>query len=119
MRGVQQLTGQSAAAGNLMIWLSLLLLAVIVAGRPALALERDADQEEIRQAECYAELYRGFDSSADPYACDGQVFMRSSAAFKCSLYVDQGFPSELMERACDLYDRGIIRTFTQGANILK
>jgi len=120
MRGALQLCGRQGTAGrNLkIIGFSLLLVAAVLTLRPAQAIERDADMEQIRATECFAELYRGFDSSADPYACDSHVFLRSSAAFKCSLFVDRGFPSELMQRACDLYDRGIIKTFTQGANFL-
>lgn len=36
-------------------------------------------------------------------------------AFRCSLYVDEGYPSDLLRKVCILYDKGIIQDFLQGA----
>ena len=62
--------------------------------------------------------YFGFETGATAEFCDALFFLPTSAAFKCSLYKDAGYPSSLMEKACLLYDRGFIQSFTQGADDL-
>ncbi len=94
----------------------LLVLAGFFAASPAAALQKDNSLQEIQRAECLAQPYLGFATGANAADCATQNFLPSSAAFKCRLYVDQGYPSAMMERACQLFDQGYRVDLQQGAS---
>ena len=85
---------------------------------PANAALQQVSLEEVRAIDCQRQTYFGFETGATAEFCDALFFLPTSAAFKCSLYKDAGYPSSLMEKACLLYDRGFIQSFTEGADDL-
>ena len=93
-----------------------LVLAGLFAASPALAIPKDTSLKEIERAECLAQPYQGFATGATPLDCATQKFLQTSAAFKCHLYIDQGYPSAMMERACQLFDQGYRVDLQQGAS---
>ena len=86
----------------------MLLSALAVVALPASAIERDATVAEIEQAACLSGPYLDLASGTVEKACESQKFLSSSAAIKCHLYVDAGYPSAMMRRACQLFDKGYV-----------
>ena len=93
-----------------------LVLAGLFAASPASAIQQDTSLEEIERAECLAQPYLGFVTGPTAVDCATARFLQTSAAFKCRLYVDQGYPSAMMERACQLFDQGYKVELQQGAS---
>jgi len=77
-----------------------------------------ASLESVKAVDCERRTYFGFESDATAERCERLFFMPTSAGFKCNLYKEAGYPSSLMKKACLLYDRGYIQSFTQGAETL-
>lgn len=74
-------------------------------GRQAGATEYAATAHQVKEANCATRLYIGLEEGSLDY-CDKIFFLPASAAIKCSLYREAGYPSRLMRNACRLYDQG-------------
>ncbi len=94
------------------------LSGLLLAGGEAEAALMAASLEAVNAADCERRTYYGFESGATAERCERLFFMPTSAGFKCNLYTEAGYPSSLMKKACLLYDRGYIQSFTQGADSL-
>lgn len=92
------------------------LLLGYAATTPASASVVAASQEDMEAAACQLEIYDARRGMADLKSCSSMLFLPTSAAFKCSLYKDSGYPSRLMKKACLLFDLGYIQSFTEGAD---
>ena len=95
------------------------LAVVLSAGlvSPAAAVERVASPVEIASSHCEHQLYQALDWSSRPAHCANDMFfLPASAALKCGLYREAGYPSGLMQKACQLFDRGVIEHFLEGAS---
>ena len=93
------------------------MIAAVFAAAPASAVERIASEAEIAVASCARDLYQGLNWGAHPDRCtDEMFFLPASAAVKCSLYHETGYPSGLMQKACQLFDQGVIERFLEGAD---
>ena len=93
-----------------------ILLLGYAATAPANAAMAVAGEGELAAAQCQLELYDGRHGMADLQSCGAMLYLPTSAAFKCSLYKDSGYPSPLMEKACLLFDLGYIQSFTKDAS---
>ncbi len=83
---------------------------------PAGAVQQVASLEEVAQDHCARQVYQGLTWGARPDQCDLGLFpLPASASLKCNLYRETGYPSSLMEKACQLFDRGLIEFFIEGA----
>jgi hypothetical protein len=92
------------------------LVLVTVVPTPADALQQVASMEEVAQDRCARQVYQGLTWGAKPDRCDQGLFpLPASASLKCNLYRETGYPSSLMRKACQLFDRGLIEFFIEGA----
>lgn len=92
------------------------LVLVTVVPTPAGALQQVASMEEVAQERCARQVYQGLTWGARPDQCDQGLFpLPASASLKCNLYRETGYPSSLMRKACQLFDRGLIEFFIEGA----
>ena len=85
------------------------ILAVVLiwqtSGRQAAATEYAATALQVEEANCATRLYLGLEEGALGH-CGQIFFLPASAAIKCSLYSEAGYPSRLMRNACRLFDQG-------------
>ena len=96
--------------------LILALALVMVSTSPVEAAWRAASVDEIANESCARQLYQGLVWGANPGFCDQGLFpLPASASLKCNLYREAGYPSSLMKKACQLFDRGLIEFFIEGA----
>ena len=93
--------------------LSLALLFLAAVPESSEARKAPASMEEVASSNCARQLYTGFASSPSAESCNELFFFPTSAAVKCGLYLDAGYPSSLMRKACQLYDRGAIEFFLE------
>ncbi len=78
-----------------------------------------ANIDQVAASDCSREIYTGLSSRASSERCDDLFFVPTSAAIKCGLYLDAGYPSTLMRKACQLYDRGAIEFFLEDTSAEK
>ena len=100
--------------------LSAVLAIALVAflSNSAAALERVASPEEITGSYCEHQLYQALDWNSRPGHCTNEMFfLPASAALKCGLYREAGYPSGLMRKACQLFDQGVIEQFLEDAAV--
>ena len=96
-RRYQGLLIAAGIVAGLLIWGTL--------GRPAAANEYAATAHQVEEADCATRLYLGLEEGALDH-CGRIFFLPASAAIKCSLYREAGYPSNLMRNACRLFDKG-------------
>ena len=75
-----------------------------------------ADLQQVAEETCARQVFKGFGYSASAERCDDPFFIPTSASVKCGLYRDAGYPSSLMRKACQLYDRGAMEFFLEDAS---
>ena len=103
---------------QLRFWAVLPVMLAALLASPALAVERVATLEEITQSYCEYQLYQALDWNGRPDHCASEMFfLPASAALKCGLYREAGYPSGLMRKACLLFDQGVIEYFLEGAEV--
>ena len=96
--------------------LILALALMMVSISPVEAAWRAASVDEITHESCARQVYQGLVWGAKPGFCDQGLFpLPASASLKCNLYRETGYPSSLMKKACQLFDRGLIEFFIEGA----
>lgn len=78
-----------------------------------------ANSDQVAASDCSREIYTGLSSRASSERCNDLFFVPTSAAIKCGLYLDAGYPSTLMRKACQLYDRGAIEFFLEDTSAEK
>jgi|GEM_PF-4605696 len=97
--------------------LIVLILAALMFGlvRMAGATVQGPDHVQPLYSECLVFPSGDLTAVSDIVGCPYRLTLPSSMAFRCSLYVDEGYPSDLLRKVCILYDKGIIQDFLQGA----
>jgi hypothetical protein len=91
-------------------------LLAFAAPNPAGASQKIASLDEVARESCARQVYQGLVWGAKPELCDQGLFpLPASASLKCNLYREAGYPSGLMQKACQLFDRGLIEYFIEGA----
>ncbi|MEM7172978.1 MAG: hypothetical protein AAF530_22645 [Pseudomonadota bacterium] len=98
---------------------ALLLAASWFASGPVQAAQEDLGLSEIERAECELQTLLGFETRLVEGRCGGDFYFPSSAAFRCNLYQDAGYPSELMEKVCALFHGGSFSELLQGATSIE
>ena len=81
--------------------------------QPAEARESVPSPVELAESECRVTLYDGLAGTAEASACRETLYLPTSAAFKCQLYKDAGYPSRVMRKACLLFDLGYIESISE------
>ena len=93
--------------------LALAVFSLFAASGPAEARESVAQPAEIAAADCARQVYTGLASRSSTERCGELFFVPTSAALKCGLYRDAGYPSSLMRKACQLFDQGAVEFFLE------
>ncbi len=107
---------RSAVAGAVLLGATLLNTMLPA---PAQAVQQDLSLYQLERAECDYQAFLGFDNAAIEGRCNGDFYFPSSAAFRCNLYSDAGYPSELMEKVCALFQGGSFSELMQGASSIE